>query len=124
VISGSVNHYPAGEPAVGQLNRKEGSMSTSLIIKKFLQPTVKDSKDRLARQARAQIKRRVEEADGKIERFDLLQGTIFVDVDSEASANAIVELFKKFDDVKVETVEPLQAIYAKGRLKLAETIAA
>jgi hypothetical protein len=95
-------------------------MSSSLIIKEFLQPTVKDSKDRLARQARAQIKKRVEETNGKIERFDLLQGTIFVDVDSESSANAIVEMFKKFGDVKVETVEPLQAIYAKGRLKLAE----
>ena len=50
-------------------------MSISLIIKKFLQPNVKDSKDRLARQARAQLKKRVEETDGKIERFDLLQGT-------------------------------------------------
>ena len=46
------------------------------------------------------------------------------DVDSEASANTVVEMFKKFDDVKVETVEPLQAIYAKGQLKLAETQAA
>ena len=95
-------------------------MSASLIINKFLQSTVKDSKDRLARQARAQIKKRVEETDGKIERFDLLQGTIFVDVDSESTANTIVEMFKKFGDVKVEIVEPLQAIYAKGQLKLAE----
>jgi hypothetical protein len=33
-------------------------------------------------------------------------------------------MFQNFDGVKVETVEPLQAIYAKGRLKLAETLAA
>jgi ribosomal protein L23 len=78
----------------------------------------------LARQARAQIKKRAEETEGKIEKFDLLQGTIFIDVDSDATAKTIKEMFQNFDGVKVETVEPLQAIYAKGRLKLAETLAA
>jgi hypothetical protein len=95
-------------------------MSTSIIVSEFLQPTVKDSKDRLGRQAHTQIKRGVEDAKGKIEKFDILQGTIFIDVDSDATASTIEEMFKKFDGVKVEKVEPLQAIYAKGRLKLAE----
>jgi len=98
-------------------------MSVSQEIKGFLPLTVKDKNDSLARQARTQIKQHVEEVKGKLEKFEVYQGDIFVNVDSEAASTSVIEMFKKIASVTVEVLDPLQAIYRKGLLKVADETA-
>jgi hypothetical protein len=98
----------------------------TLQVTKYLSSVVKDNKDSLARQTKVQVLEKVVTAGGKLVKFEVSNGIIFINIDTPEAAEAVKEMF---DTVKeppvVEELEPLQAIFMKSeaRAKVAEEMA-
>ena len=95
----------------------------TILVTKYLSPSVKDNKDSLARQTRVQVKEKVTSANGKLVRFEVTLGTIFITVDTEAAAKAVTAMFADLTvPPVVDPQEPLQAIFmqSEARAKAAE----
>ena len=90
----------------------------TLQVTKYLSSEVKDNKDSLARQTRVQVKEKVTSVNGKLVRFEVTTGTIFITVDTDAAADAVTAMFKKVKEPPVvEEQDPLQAIFMQSELR-------
>jgi len=94
----------------------------TVMVEGSLSDTVKDSKDPLAGQARLLVKEQVLAAGGILKRFQVFGGVIFVDVDKQEAADAVVKQFSSIKSAVAQVVDPLQAIYRKAQLRPAEKI--
>jgi hypothetical protein len=95
-----------------------GGCMVTLQVTKYLSPEVKDNKDSLARQTRVQVKEKVASVNGKLVRFEVNTGTIFITVDTESVAEAVTAMFAKVKEPPVvEVQEPLQAIFMQSELR-------
>ena len=90
----------------------------TLLVTNCLSSGVKDSKDSLARQTKVQVKEKVIEAKGNLKKFDVFNGSIFIDVDTVEAANAVKKMFETAKkEALIEELEPLQAIFMKSQLR-------
>jgi hypothetical protein len=87
----------------------------TLLVTKYLSPSVKDNKDSLARQTRVQVKEKVVNAKGTLKKFEVLKGSIFIDVDTAEAAKAVKDMFDTVKEAVTEELEPLQAIFMKSQ---------
>ena len=83
---------------------------------------VKTNKDPLARQTRAEVKNMVANVGGKLLRFDVFQGTIFVNTDKDDAAKVVIDRFSKYDGVDAKKIDTLQAILRKSQLMTASQV--
>ena len=87
------------------------------VIEGYLKPNVKDGKDPLARQSRKEMTKIVKGVGGKLVRFEVVCGVIFVDTDKEEASNAIVKCFAGFKEVTARVINTLEAIFRKSQLR-------
>ncbi len=87
----------------------------TILVTKYLSPSVKDNKDSLARQTRVQVREAVDKPKGTLKKFDVLNGSIFIDVETAEAAKAVKDMFATVKEAVVEELEPLQAIFMKSQ---------
>ena len=89
----------------------------TLHVVNYLSPMVKDNKDSLARQTRVQVKEKVTNANGNLKKYEVMNGTIFIEVDTSDAADAVKTMFAAIKEVVVSELAPLQAIFMKSQLR-------
>ena len=90
------------------------------IVEGYHKPNVKDNRDPLARQTRKEMVKIVNDVGGKLVRFEVVSGVIFVDTDKDEAAKAVIDRFSGFNGVKARVVDTLEAIFQKSQLRPAE----
>ena len=90
--------------------------TTTIEINGALSLNVKTNKDPLARQTRTEVKHMIVEAGGKLVRFDVFQGAIFVNTDKDEAAKVVIDRFSKYNGVEAKKIDTLQAILRKSQL--------
>lgn len=86
------------------------------VVEDYHKSNVRDNKDPLARQTRKEMVKIVNDAGGRMVRFEVVSGVIFVDTDTEQAAKAIIDRFSGFKGVKARVVDTLEAIFQKSQL--------
>jgi hypothetical protein len=97
---------------------KEKSMT--VIVEEYHRPNVRDNKDPLARQTRKEMVKIINDVGGKMVRFEVVSGVIFVDTDKDEAAKAVIDRFSGFKGVTARVIDTLEAIFQKSQLRPAE----
>ena len=97
-------------------------MTTTVEVDGALNKSVRDNKDSFARQLRPEVKDIVVGAGGKLIRYDVLQGVIFVNTDKKEAGQAIIDRFSKLKGVVAREIDTLEALLRKSELRPVEQV--
>ena len=92
----------------------------TVIVEEYHRPNVRDNKDPLARQTRKEMVKIINDVGGKMVRFEVVSGVIFVDTDKDEAAKAVIDRFSGFKGVTARVIDTLEAIFQKSQLRPAE----
>jgi hypothetical protein len=90
-------------------------MRKALNITGYLSPAVHDKTHKLARETRRQFHSIVKDAKGKVSKFDVTHGQIFMELKDETGFNQLQEALATLKDVKVEEVSPIKLVFLKSQ---------
>jgi hypothetical protein len=85
-----------------------------LSIVGSLQSNVTDSKHKLARDMGRQTRRAVKEAGGKVVRFEVTNGHVFVTLKDDNGLRELKTEFSAMPEVVVQEVTPLMRVFLKS----------
>jgi hypothetical protein len=89
-------------------------MSVQLQVSGALKPEVIDSKDPLARDMGRQTRRIVKEAGGRVSRFEVIHGSIFMTLKDTKGIEELKKEFTLMPKVQVQEVTPLMLVFMKS----------
>lgn len=95
-------------------------MKTAAQVTGFLSPSVPNKDDKLAREARRQFYTIVKDAKGKLSKFDVSNGRIFIELKDETGFKQLQEALTSLTEVKVEEVSPIKLVFLKSQAQAAQ----
>ncbi|KAB2922659.1 MAG: hypothetical protein F9K22_11005 [Bacteroidetes bacterium] len=81
----------------------------------YLSPSVPNKDHKLAREARRQFYTIVKDAKGKLSKFDVTHGHIFIELKDETGFKQLQDALAALKDVKVEQVSPIKLVFLKSQ---------
>lgn len=90
-------------------------MATAAQVTGYLSQQVPDKKNKLAREARRQFYTIVKDAKGKMSKFDVANGRIFIELKDEKGFKELQDALSSLKDVKVEEVSSIKLVFLKSQ---------
>lgn len=87
------------------------STATSVMITGYLPIGVTDSKHKSAREANNVLRKVIKKADGKVMKFDVMAGTIFIVLKDEKGVEELRSALNGLDNVVFNTPSPEELVF-------------
>lgn len=90
-------------------------MKMAVQVTGYLSQSVPNKEHKLARETRRQFFTIVKNANGKLSKFDVTNGQIFIEFKDEKGVKELQDALSSLKDVKVEEVSPIKLVFLKSQ---------
>jgi hypothetical protein len=95
--------------------RKDLLLKKAALISGYLSKKAVSKTDKLAKEARRHFYKTVKDAGGAMSRFDVTNGSIFIELKDEKGLPELQSALESLKDVTIEDVSPIKLVFLKSQ---------
>ena len=98
-------------------------MRMAASVTGYLQKSVADKTNKLAKETRRHFFKIIKDAKGSLTKFDVTNGQIFIELKDESGMKELQTQLAGLPNVKIEEVSPIKLVFLKSQAQAAQTVA-